>query len=341
MKSSKEKIPLILTPLFFAAILLFFCSITFASGEANLNSSNLVIEQSGDNVSLVLEGPVDITYGTDHLSSDSATAYLGSDLSNLYAAIETVELTGNVKYTGAGGISGSAGQATYNADDRTIVLSGSAQLSKNTFSASASTVEFRIEPEIVTLNGGCRMSQEAISATASNVEYNLRQKTGDFTGSVRVIYKTGGVLFGDEEIDQVELSSDALYVSENDGIVRTPEGPGARRTSVVAGNFTLDADLVTFTGTQAAISSITANGTVIVDGPNLHVEADRISLSTSDRILNVNGNVVFSIMGQDGTADEVELNFASGWSIRLVGANVGGQLDSGLIDSINPGEGDN
>ncbi|MCX6644748.1 MAG: hypothetical protein NTY09_00070, partial [bacterium] len=184
-------------------------------------------------------------------------------------------------------------------------------------------------------------SQDTISATASTVEYVLEQETGYFTGSARVIYETGGVLFGDEEINEVELSSDALYVSIKEGIVRTAENLGSRRASVVAGNFTLDADLVTFTGTPEAVSSISADGSVVVDGPDLHVEADRISLSTDDRILKVDGNVVFSIMGQEGTADEVELNFATGWSIRLVGASVGGQLDDGLIDSINPGEGDN
>jgi lipopolysaccharide transport protein LptA len=341
MKNSKRKFSLIITPFFLTAILLYVCTITYAEGEANLNASNLVIEQSGDTISLVLEGPVEITYGNDHISSDSAVAYLGSDLSNLYAAIETIELTGNVQYTGAEATSGSAGQATYNADDQRIVLSGNAQLHRGTFSAYAGEVDYQIEPEKVTLTGGCRMGQDLISVTASNVVYHLALETGSFTGSVRVIYMTGGVLFGDEVINLVELSSDALIVSINDGIVRTPEGSEARRTSVVAGNFTLDANHVTFTGTQEAVSSITADGSVVVDGPDLHVEADRISLSTDDRILNVDGNVVFSIMGQEGIADEVELNFATGWSIRLVGASVGGQLDDGLIDSINPDEGDN
>ncbi|MCX6645880.1 MAG: hypothetical protein NTY09_05950, partial [bacterium] len=265
--------PLFRIPFLVTAIFALFGTITFAEGEANLNASNLVIEQSGEAISLVLEGPVEITYGNDHISSDSAIAHLGSDLSNLYAAIEFVELTGNVEYTGAGATSGSADQATYNADYHMIVLSGNAQLNRGSFSASAGEVNYKIELGTVVLGGGCRMSQDTISATASTIEYVLEQETGYFTGSARVIYETGGVLFGDEEINEVELSSDALYVSIKEGIVRTAENLGSRRTSVVAGNFTLDADLVTFTGTPEAVSSISADGSVVVDGPDLHVEA--------------------------------------------------------------------
>ena len=317
-------------------VFVLFATGIHAQGEADLKAENLTIEQTDEGISLVLEGPVEASYGDDHISSDSAVVYLGSDLSNLYAAIETIELTGHVGYSGAGNTSGSAGQATYYADDQRIVLSGSAGLSRGTFSASAGTVDYRIKPGIVTLNGGCRLSQDTISATGSRAEYNLIDKTGSLAGSVRIVIRTGGILFGDEEISEVVISSDAIYLSVDEGIVRTPEGPEARRTSVVAGNFNLDADRVIFTGGSESVDSITAEGAIVIDGPDLHVEADRISLATVDRILKVEGNVVFSIMGQEGSADEVELNFAAGWSIRLVGASVGGTLDDELLNSVNP-----
>ena len=145
-------------------------------------------------------------------------------------------------------------------------------------------------------------------------------------------------MFGDEEIDQVRVMSDAIYISMDDGIIRTPEGPEARRTEVVAGSYTLDADVVTFSGDPETVKSVTAEGEVVIDGPDLHVAADSITLNAENRILNIIGNVVFSIMGQEGRADEVELNFASGWSIRLVGASVGGTIDSEMSETISSGD---
>lgn len=327
-------------PIFAIAIFILLCPAIRAERDANLSATNLVIEQDGERLTLILEGPVEVTYGDDRISADSAVVYMGDDLSDLHAAIETVELTGSVQYEGSGGTSGSAGQATYYADDKRIVLTGTARLNRGTFAASAGTVDYRIESSLVTMTGSCRISQDAISATASHVNYNLGEKTGSLTGSVVVVIETGGILFGDEEISEVEISSEAIFLMGGEGIIRTPEGPEAARTSVVAGNFTLDADQIIFTGDPDSVNSVTAEGDVIIDGPDINIEADRISLSASDRILRVEGNVQFSIMGQDGSAEEVEVNFASGWSIRLVGASVGGTVETGILDSNSPEEED-
>lgn len=317
-------------------------NVIHADYEANLIAESLTLEETDDGISLVLEGPVEIIYGDDTITADSATVHLGADLSSLYNAIETIELAGNVVFRGLDNTSGTAGSAVYFAGGQRLVLSGNTRFNQRGFTASAGSLDYSIGNRIVTLAGGCTLSEETMSARASRVEYNLDEKSGSLSGSVEILYSTGGILFADEEIDLIEFRSDAVFISLDDGIVRTPEGPEARRASIIAGNFTLDADRIELVGSPDSINSVTAEGNVVIDGPNKHVEADSISLVTQSpeiRILNASGNVSFSIYGQEGTADEIVVNLGEGWSIRLVGASIGGTIEGGLINGDSTGSG--
>ncbi len=318
-------------------------NVIHAENVANLIAESLTLEETDDGISFVLEGPVEIIYGNDTITADSATVHLGNDLSSLYNAIETVELAGNVVFRGLDNTSGTAGSAVYFAEGQRLVLSGNTRFNQRGFTASAGSLDYSIGTRIVTLAGGCTLSEETMSARASRAEYNLNEKSGSLSGSVEILYSTGGILFADEEIDLIEFTSDAVFISLEDGIVRTPEGPEARRASVIAGNFTLDANRIEMVGSPDSISSVTADGNVVIDGPDKHLEADRISLVTQSpeiRVLNASGNVSFSIYGQEGSADEIVVNLGRVWSIRLVGASVGGTIEDGLINGDSTGSGD-
>jgi lipopolysaccharide export system protein LptA len=310
------------------AVLLPLGGVALAQQNASMSAESLVLEETESGLSITLEGPVQVVYGGDRLSADSAVAMLSGEISSLDEALESIELTGNVSYTGADGTSGSASSATYYARDNRIALSGSAHLTHGDIAASASSVTYGIASKRLQLSGGVRITDGEISASSESAEYNLTDRTGNLSGSVEVTYHTGAVLFGDESIEQVTMRAQALYVSAAEGIVRTPEGPQGGRTEIVAGNYDLNADRLIFHVTESDIHSIEAEGNVRLTGPELqYLDADTINLSTEDRVLRAEGNVEFDVRGQRGTAESIEVNFAAGWSIRLVGASIEGTID--------------
>jgi len=297
-----------------------------AQGEASLSATGLVLEETEDGLVLTLQGPVQVRYAGDSLDADSAVVTLGDDLSSLEDALQSVELSGNVRFAGRNGAAGSAGSAMYYARDGRVVLQGSARFSQGGMTASAGSVEYSITGRHLSCSGGCSISQGALSATAESAEYDLAQRTGSLAGSVEVRYRLSKTIFGDETIDEVSMRAGALYISVADGEVKTPEGPSSSRTVMEAGAYTLEADSVIFRIDEAGISDVSAEGRIDLNGPDMRLSADSLALSTSDRVLHAEGDVSFAIRGQEGRAESVEVNFATGWSIRLVGASVEGTV---------------
>lgn len=319
------------------------CASIYAAGQASLSADRLVLEETESGLTITLEGPVQASYGGDRLLADSAVAILSDDFSSLDDAIERIELDGNVSYAGADGTSGTASGAIYYARQDRIVLSGSAVLTRGDITASASSVTYGIATSRLEMSGGVSISDGAITATSESAEYSLDERTGSLSESVEVMYRTGEVLFGSEEtgeeIREVILRAEALYISAADGIVKTPEGPQGGRTEIVAGNFSLTADLLTFRVTEAGINVVEAQGDVSLTGPDLqYLHSDRLYLSTEDRVLRAEGSVEFSVRDQSGTAESIEVNFAAGWSIRLVGASIEGTVEEPLENEDNSTE---
>jgi lipopolysaccharide transport protein LptA len=328
MKNLKEIRAFLLVITSIIAILLAPGITAPAHAQAVLNADRLVLDETEDGLTITMEGPVQVAYGGDRLLADSAVAVLGDDFSSLEEALEKIELTGNVSYSGADGTTGSASRATYYAKENRVAFSGSARLARGDISVSAATVTYNITSNRLEMSGGVRISDAQISSTSESAEYNLDDRTGSLSGSVEVLYRTGEVLFGDERIEEVVLQAQALYVSAGDGIVRTPEGPQGRRTEITAGDYTLSADRLIFGVSDDGINSVEAEGNVSLTGPELqYLNADTIDLSTDDRVLHAEGNVGFSVRGQSGTAESIEVNFATGWSIRLVGASIDGTIE--------------
>ncbi len=305
----------------------------FAADDANLSAQSLVLEETEDGVSIILEGPVEIAFNGDILTADSAIVLLGEDLSSLDAAIVSIELTGDVRYSGSNGASGRAGRAVYYSQGRRIVLMGGAHFSRGDLNASAGTVEYSVESRRLNISGNCSIGSGDLSATSGTAEYNLDEETGNLSGDVIVRYFIGKPLIGDEVVDEIVMRSEALYISVAEGKIQTPTGPEGGRTTIDAGDFSLVANSVIFQASESGISQVTAEGNVSLSGPDLqYLNAGNISISTSDRVLLAEGGVEFSVMGQEGSAESIEVNFAEGWSIRLVGGSIGGAIDESLIN---------
>ncbi len=304
----------------------------FAAGDAYLSASGMVLEETEDGIVLTLDGPVEASFNGDRISAASATVTLSDDLSSLEDAVESIQLTGRVTYSGADGASGRAGSATYHAQSGRIVLRGGAHFSRGEMSASAGNVDYAVEAQRVGLTGNCSITEGAVSAEADAAEYYLASGTGNLLGSVVVRYATGGILFGDEPINDVVMRAEALFVSVSDGQVKTPEGPQGGRTTIEAGGFTLTADSITFNVSEAGLSEVRADGNVSLTGPDVqYLNAGSLSFSSTDRIIRAGGDVLFSIRGHEGSARAIELNFPAGWSVRLLGASVGGTVEEEQI----------
>jgi lipopolysaccharide export system protein LptA len=304
-----------------------------AQGDASLSATSLVMDQTEEGAVLTLTGPVDVTFGGDRLTSDSAIVSLRFGAGSLMDSIISIELEGSVQFQGADGTRASAASATFMGRERRLSLRGGASFSRGTMTSSAGSVDYSMDAGSISLSGNVTLGEQNISAQCDSAAYDLKAKTGDLSGSVTVRYKSGAVLFGSEAVDEVVLNAPALHISVADGEVSTPSGNN--RATIVAGEYSFAADSLVFKGSQQdGISSITAEGSVVLDGPKGHLSADRASLSTSDRIFRAEGNVEFSILGQEGSAQAIEVNFASGWTIRLTGGEVGGSVEQ-LPDNGN------
>lgn len=306
--------------------------------EAYLDATNLILEQTTDQIILTLEGPVEIGYLGDQLNAESAVVVLRADADSLEEALISAELTGGVTYHGGDGTSGTASSASFSAESQTISLNGSANFSRGEMSATASRAVYNQAAKTVSLSGGCRLSDGEITASADSAEYNLISRSGSLSGSVEVSYPADVRLFGDERIDHVVMRAPTLFLSVDSGEVRTGTRSNSDRTSITAGNYELTADTVLFSVREDRLTTVTAEGRVQIEGPELELEADNISLSTTDRILRASGSITFKVRGQEGSAETMEVNFASGWSIQMSGATISGTLDEDLADMAEDGE---
>jgi hypothetical protein len=294
--------------------------------DYRLTASSFMLEQTDTGALLHLEGPVEFTFQGNRLRSDSAIAAIKSGAENLRDGITSVELIGAVSYEGADGSRATASSAILNGPARSLSLRGGASFSRGTLSASAGAVLYSFDSHALDLQGNVRISDRNIGAEADSGTYELDSQVGLLTDSVKVRYQTDKAFFGREPVSEIILRADALRVSVPDGRISTPENGG--RTTIEAGDYSFSADSADFFGsTEEGISSITAEGDVRLEGPEGSLSADTASLSTSDRILRAGGNVTFDILGQEGHAESIEVNFASGWSVRLTGGSVGGAVE--------------
>jgi lipopolysaccharide export system protein LptA len=311
-----------------AALWLIFATCLFAEGDAHLSATSLIMEETEQGAILTLAGPVEITYKGDNLKSDSAIVHVHKGAPNLTEAIDTIDLDGNVTYESSDGAKGSASKANFAARDRELTLTGKVTFSKGTMSSSSSTVNYSMPPRTLKLTGNVTLIEKNISATGDSASYNLNTKVGDLEGSVVVRYKLGKAIFGNKTIDEVVLKAPALHVVVDTGEVSTPSDTSGERTTIQADAYTFAADTVVFRGSeQDGVTSIDGNGDVHLDGPEGSLSADKTTVSTEDRIFHASGNVHFSILGQEGAADRVEVNFAKGWSVKLSGGTIGGSTE--------------
>jgi len=308
-----------------------------AQEYAKISASNLLLEETDDGITLTLEGPVEIIYGNDILTSDSATVILAGDLSSLEDALESAELTGNVTYTGAGSVSAGAGRATYYAQSGRVVLTDRPSFSRGSLSVTSGSVEYRIASRFLNLSGGCTISESPLTASANSANYDLTEKTGNLTGDVEIRYAYGADLFGEGIVDEVIMNSDALFVSVADMLARTPDNASGSRTTITAGNFTLAANSISFAGSESGLTLVEAGGNVVMEGPERSLRAASITLNSSEGVIRADGGVEFSIYGQDGSADSIDVNFKEHWSIRLTGGSVGGEIDETTLDNGDEG----
>jgi len=303
----------------------------WSQDEAGITATSLMLEETEDSGTITLEGPVAVDYRGDHLSADSAVITLGGSLEDFESAISRIELTGHVQFSGRDGSGASASRATYYASGNGIVLQGGVRFSDDGLTATAGSADYSITTRHLVLSGNVSISEGDISANGGMLEYDLRSRSGHLSGNVEVTYMTDTVLFGSEAIDSVVLYSESLTVSVAENRLTSPASDQSRIT-LVAGNFSLSSDTIEFTGTEDGLNSITVNGNVHLEGPRIEsLSADSLSLSTGDRVLHAGGNVSFSIMNQEGTAESIEVRFAEGWDMSMVEGNVGG-----LIEDIDP-----
>jgi lipopolysaccharide export system protein LptA len=294
--------------------------------DAKLTASSFVLEQTDTGAILHLEGPVEFTFQGNRLRSDSADATLKSDAASLLDGITQIELNGAVSFDGSDGSRGTAGSAVFDGPERSLALRGGASFRRGAQRASAGTVWYSIDNHVLELEGNVSIFDGKVRANAGHGTYELDTQQGLLSGSVEVRYELDKPLFERESGREIILRAEALQVSGQDGRINVPQDSG--RVTVESGDYSFSADRVDFLGsTRDGISSITAEGDVRLEGPEGSLSADNASLSASDRILRAEGNVAFDILGQEGSAQSIEVNFALGWSVRLTGGTVGGPVE--------------
>jgi hypothetical protein len=311
-----------------------------AAGEARIRAESLTLEETEEGALLTLEGPVEVVFEGDTLAAQSAKVVLRADADNLADALVSIELSGGASLVASDGAVAGAAGAVFIAVERRLVLRGGASFDQGGLTASAGSCEYSIPKRIVTFIGGCRFSEGDVSGSCDSAEYDLNTRSGALSGSVVVRYRSGEVFFADEPVDEIIMRAPTLHISVLEGEVRTGRAESGERTAMQAGEYSLEADRVIFHATDNGLSEVSAEGDIRVEGPRrLRVRADKASLSTVDRILRVEGDVSFSVLNQQGTAEALEVNFAEGWSVRLTGASVGGAIEEAFEDDSGASEG--
>ena len=337
MKGPDKIKGLVTIAVIFIAMMVFLIARIHATGDdAHLSAESISLEKTDDGAILTLEGPVEVIYMGDRLNADSAVVTLQDGMESLSEAITGVELVGNASYTGTDGARASSANATFHSQGRRLVLTGGVRFTRSDFTASAGRVDYSIVSKQASFSGGCTLDAGDIRAECQTADYDLATETGTVSGGVTVHYATSGTLFGDMPIDEVIMRASQLHLFVGEGEIRTPTE--ADRTTLEAGGFTLTADSMVFRANELGLKLITAEGSVVVTGPDISVTAESISFSNGDRILKAEGGVSFTVMGQGGSADALEVNFAEDWSVRLTGASIGGtveELEEVLENGVN------
>jgi lipopolysaccharide export system protein LptA len=327
MKKNRTKIPglIAIGAVFFSMLLFTVARINAAGNDAHLSAESVSFEKTDGSVLLTLEGPVEVKYLGDTLTAESAVVTLREDADTLLDAIVQIELTGRIMYAGEDGSRASSSSASFISQGRKLILNSGVSFSRGELTASAGRAEYSIAAKQVGFSGGCTMSEEALRVQCDSVNYDLNSRYGTLGGNVALTYEISTVMFGDERIDRITMRAPSLSVTVAENKFETPLG--GERTTFQAGSFQLSADSVIFKASEAeGIEEVTGTGNISLSGPDISLTSDRISLSTTDRILRAEGNVSFSVKGQSGTAEAIEVNFSDRWTVRLTGASVGGEV---------------
>jgi lipopolysaccharide export system protein LptA len=304
-----------------------------AVSNASLTADSVIYETSDSGVQLTLTGPVEVIYFGDTLNADSAVLSLIEGADSFEDAIKSIQLNGSVRYRSRDGASGSASQATYVASGKLITLTGNVSFRNEEMTATSGRIEYGGSTGEIRGSNGCTFNTHNISVTCDSGIYEFTNNSGTVTGNVEITLERQFNLF-DEQISQVKMTAASLYFSTDDGTAHTGVDAGVPAV-ITAGSNTLTADNISFSFNENKISGITADGNVQVRGPSISLTAESVRLTENPRVLSAEGNVQFDIKSQNGSADSIQVNFDSGWSISLQGAKVSGTITDDLVDEIN------
>jgi len=163
-----------------------FSSMIYAADEAHLSAKNISFEETETGLLLTLEGPVNIVFSGDSLSSDNASIRLKPHSDTLEDAILRIDLSGNVSYKSVSGISGRSASVIYDAAANTVTFSGGASVTDGKMTATSALAIYNKLGRTISLKNGCTISEGAISAKADEAEYDLNTRSGSLAGNVEV-----------------------------------------------------------------------------------------------------------------------------------------------------------
>ncbi len=321
-------------------------STEISSDDSVLEASSIVLSETSDGYILELVGSVRILISGDKITADNATATLGMDLTSISEAVEYIELSGNVSFEGRDGTSGWSDSATWYAAEERIKLEGSPGFRDGKLQITAGVVDYSIAGSNLNLSGGVRLVTGTYTASCNSCYYKTDNESGSLSGNVEIRYKYGESLVCDERIEEIIFKSGALYISMNEGRISTPEGNEASRTTIDAGCIRLESDTMAFTARDNKVVGIIATGDAVGSGDELRLESRRISIQqgTDPDAYSINassdgsGVVKFMVYDQEGTCDSIEVNHNRGWSIRIVGGSIEGEVPGEQVDDIFSGE---
>ncbi|MFH1676772.1 MAG: LptA/OstA family protein [bacterium] len=314
------------------------CVSVFAATEASIKAKKLTLDENETGAILTLEGPVEINYGDEHLTAKSATVELKKGASNLADAILKANLSGDVNVTAQENVKAHANEVIFEPQIQKLTMSGKVRIDRDNFSVTANEIAYIINKTLADMTGGVTLTDGSATVTAESGSYNIKSRSGKLEGKIEVIFPTENLKITDKPVDKIVITCGMLDMSLNDERVTTGLGQSNKRSKLEAGNMSVQADKITYEWSPSEKNSgsekpaymqisVHASGKVVFAAPDVRVEADSIAFSNSDGKLTASGNVKFSVLGQKGEANEIEVNFAEGWTVRLKGATVGGSLE--------------
>lgn len=299
--------------------------VSYAKVEDNvrLKASALYVNQTPTGAIMNLSGPVEINYGDHNLKATGAKVTLRSGSKTLSDAIVQIILSGNVEYSGLDGAKAVAASATLLGDERLLILDGGSSFRKGDIFARANQTRYAIDAKTIELLGKVELQNSSTTSTGKKAKYDFNTGKGMIAGDVSVTYRTNELVFDEKPVREVILEADSLEISSQENEIRTPRN--IHGTRIKANDYTFYAEQVVFYGSgDNGIERVTGNGNAYLNGPQGIIKADEVMLSVNDRVFYGSGNVVFSVMGQEGDAEKIEVNFRSGWLVKLTGGRIKG-----------------